>query len=74
MQEVLEARRKAASSLAALQGLIAPRLQDGSTISAVRESCLASGQPAADGTLQVPSAFVMLLRPRSAAGSKQSGS
>lgn len=57
MQEVLEARRKATSSLAALQGLIAPRLHDGSTISSVRESCLASGQPAADGTLQVPNAL-----------------
>ena len=57
MQEVLEARRKAASSLASLQGLIAPRLQDGSRISEVRESCLASGQPAADGTLQVPGAL-----------------
>ena len=54
MQEVLDARRKAVSSLAALQGLIAPRLRNGATLSAVRESCLASGQLAADGTLQVP--------------------
>ena len=54
-QEVLEARRKAVSSLAALQGLVAPRLWDGATLSAVREACLASRQPAADGTLQVPS-------------------
>lgn len=53
-QEVLEARRKAGSSLAALQALITPQLQNGAQLSAVRERCLSSGQPAADGSLQVP--------------------
>ena len=53
-QEVLEARRKAGSSLAPLQALITPQLQNGAQLSAVRERCLSSGQPAADGSLQVP--------------------
>ncbi|KAK9836035.1 hypothetical protein WJX81_007852 [Elliptochloris bilobata] len=52
IKEVLQARRKAGSSLSALQGLVAPRLQAGASLSAVRTACLSSGQPAADGTLQ----------------------
>lgn len=53
VQEVLEARRKAGTSLALLQALIGPQLRNGARLTAVRDACLASGQPAAQASLQV---------------------
>jgi hypothetical protein len=51
-QDVLEARRKAGSSLALLQALVGPHLRAGARLAAVRDACLASGQPAAEASLQ----------------------